>query len=81
MNLEQANKEVHRALLEIGAKNLLLEEEIKDLNEFDYKQKAIDFEHLYEEEHQKLKTLMNKLKTEWIDVDEYPPLTKWFKEL
>ena len=26
MNLEEANKEVHRALLEIGAKNLLLQD-------------------------------------------------------
>ena len=31
--------------------------------------------------YQELEKIVEKLKKEYIDCDEYPPLTKWFKEL
>jgi predicted adenine nucleotide alpha hydrolase (AANH) superfamily ATPase len=35
----------------------------------------------YEKEAEEAKQIVKRLKKEFIDCDEYPPLTKWFKKI
>ena len=85
--LKEANKVVHRALLEIGAKNIKLKDELTEVKDIamsgaesigDYREKVIELE-LYIEEFERL-AKDDKLWKEKVNIDTLKSLLREYKK-